>query len=83
MIQSVDSVRNEPSNSQSLNVAMLDIHSRAIQLRQNLMDATPYLYASLTNMIFSSIWIAVILGIFAMVKRKRESLKSFDRQEDI
>lgn len=78
MIQSVESVKNEPPNSQAFNAAMLDIHTRSVQLRQNLMDATPYMYASFSNMIFSSIWIAVILGIFAMLKRKKESLKSFD-----
>ncbi|HET8720132.1 MAG TPA: cellulose synthase family protein [Candidatus Nitrosotenuis sp.] len=81
MIQSVESVRNEPANSQTLNTAMLDIHIRSKQLTQNLMDATPYMYASFSNIVFTSIWIAVILGIFAMLKRKKESLKSFDSSD--
>jgi len=83
MIQSVESVRNEPDNSQAFNTAMIDIHYRSVQMRQNLMDATPYMYASFSNIVFSSIWIAVILGIFAVLKRKKENLKSYDRSDDV
>ncbi len=83
MIKSVESVKNEPANSEAFNTAMYDIHFRAIQLRQNLMDATPYMYASFSNIVFTSIWIAAILGVFAMLKRKKEHLKSYDKSEDV
>jgi cellulose synthase/poly-beta-1,6-N-acetylglucosamine synthase-like glycosyltransferase len=83
MIETVSAVKNEPPNSEAFNTAMYDIHFRAIQLRQNLMDATPYMYASFSNIVFSSIWIAAILGIFAVLKRKKESLKSYDKADDI
>jgi hypothetical protein len=83
MIESIESVRNEPPNSEAFNTAMIDIHSRAIQLRQNLMDATPYMYASFSNIVFTSIWIAAILGIFGILKRKKEHLKSYDKSDDI
>jgi hypothetical protein len=62
---------------------MFDIHVRAKEVRQNLMDATPYMYASFSNIVFSSIWIAAILGIFALLKRKKESLKSYDKADDV
>ncbi|MEM4252430.1 MAG: glycosyltransferase family 2 protein [Candidatus Nitrosotenuis sp.] len=83
MMETIVSVQNEPKNSEAFNTAMLDIHSRAIMIRQNLMDATPYMYASFSNIIFSSIWIAAILGIFAILKRKKEQLKSYDKSEDV
>jgi hypothetical protein len=47
------------------------------------MDATPYMYASFSNIVFTSIWIAAILGVFAMLKRKKEHLKSYDKSEDV
>jgi len=42
------------------------------------MDATPYMYVSPANMMFSAIWIAAIIGIFALLKRKKEQLKKED-----
>ncbi|HEX9845976.1 MAG TPA: cellulose synthase family protein [Candidatus Nitrosotenuis sp.] len=83
MIKSVESIKNEPANSEEFNTAMFDIHFRAIQLRLNLMDATPYMYASFSNIVFTSIWIAAILGVFTMLKRKKEHLKSYDKSEDV
>jgi cellulose synthase/poly-beta-1,6-N-acetylglucosamine synthase-like glycosyltransferase len=83
MITSIEAIRNEPVNSETFNTAMLNIHYAAIQMRQNLMDATPYMYASFSNIVFSSIWIATILGIFAVLKRKKARLKAYDTSEDV
>jgi cellulose synthase/poly-beta-1,6-N-acetylglucosamine synthase-like glycosyltransferase len=83
MVETVLSVQNEPKNSEALNTALIDLHARAIVVRQNLMDATPYMYASFSNIVFSSMWIAAILGIFAMLKRKKEQIKSYDKFEDV
>ena len=83
LIQTVDQVKSQPVSSVEYNTAMTDIHMRAIQIRQNLMDATPYMYASFSNIVFSSIWIAAILGIFAILKRKKDQLKAYDKLEDI
>ncbi|MFY9299782.1 MAG: cellulose synthase family protein [Candidatus Nitrosotenuis sp.] len=83
MIASVEGVRNEPVNSETFNTTMLNIHIAAVQMRQNLMDATPYMYASFSNIVFSSMWIAAILGIFAVLKRKKDKLKAYDKSEDV
>ncbi len=83
MIASIEGVRNEPVNSEAFNTAMLNLHYSAIQMRQNLMDATPYMYASFSNIVFSSVWIAAILGIFAVLKRKKDRLKAYDTSEDV
>ncbi len=83
LIESMESIKNEPKNSVVYSVAMSDLHLRAIQIRQNLMDATPYMYASFSNIVFSSIWIAAILGIFAILKRKKDQLSAYDKLEDV
>lgn len=83
MIASVEELTGEPSNKADFNTAMLHLQAGAIQIRQNLMDATPYMYASFSNIVFSSIWIAAILGIFAMMKRKKEQLKVYDKSDDV
>lgn len=83
MIASVEELTGEPSNKADFNTAMIHLQGEAIQIRQNLMDATPYMYASFSNIVFSSVWIAAILGIFAMMKRKKEQLKAYDKSDDV
>jgi hypothetical protein len=83
MIASIEGVSGEPVNSEAFNTAMINLHYSAIQMRQNLMDATPYMYASFSNIVFSSVWIAAILGIFAILKRKKDQLKAYDKSEDV
>jgi hypothetical protein len=36
------------------------------------------MYVSISNMLFGSIWVAVIIGIFALLKKKKEKLESFE-----
>jgi len=83
MITGVEELAGEPSNKADFNTAMLHLQVGAIQIRQNLMDATPYMYASFSNIVFSSVWIAAILGIFAIMKRKKEQLKAYDKSDDV
>jgi len=42
------------------------------------MDATPYMYVSPANMMLSVVWLAAIIGIFAVLKRKKEQLNKSD-----
>lgn len=83
MIANVEELTGEPSNKADFNTAMLHLQVGAIQIRQNLMDATPYMYASFSNIVFSSVWVAAILGIFAIMKRKKEQLKTYDKSDDV
>ena len=76
--ESVDYISTISKSSSDYHTAMLDINSRAVSLRTDIMEATPYMYVSLSNMLFSTIWIAAILGIFAALKRKKEQLKASD-----
>ncbi|MBI3622766.1 hypothetical protein HY212_01630, partial [Candidatus Pacearchaeota archaeon] len=49
----------------------------------NLLDAIPYMYVSFSNVVFSSIWIAAIIGIFAIIKRKKERLKAYEIADEV
>ena len=78
MLQSVENISSIPQDNAAYHTGMLDINNRADILRTNIMDATPYMYVSISNMFTSIIWMAVIVGIFAALKRKRTQLKESD-----
>ncbi len=83
MIISLEKISAVPKDSSAYHTGMLDMNVRANIVKENIMDATPYMYVSVSNMIFSSIWIAAILGIFAALKRKKEQLKTSDVADGI
>lgn len=68
-----------PKDSTAYYVAMMDISSRAVTLQKNLIEATPYMYVNLSNMIFATIWVAAILAIFAVLKKRRDKLTAFEQ----
>ncbi len=78
MLQSVENISSIPQDNAAYHTGMLDINNRADVLRTNIMDATPYMYVSISNIFTSVIWMAVIIGIFAALKRKRTQLKESD-----
>jgi hypothetical protein len=65
-------------DSAAFQTGMTNIGERSLSLRQNIMDATPYMFVSISNIIFSTMWIAAILGVFAILKRKKDQLNTFD-----
>ncbi|MDC0450542.1 glycosyltransferase [Nitrosopumilus sp.] len=78
MLQSIENISTVSQDNAAYHTGMLDVNNRADILRTNIMDATPYMYVSITNVFSSIIWIAVIVGIFAALKRKRTQLKESD-----
>ena len=78
MFAGLDEIASVSKDNAAYHTGMLDINDRALLLQTNIMDATPYMYVSPANMMFSAIWIAAIIGIFAMLKRKKEQLKKED-----
>jgi hypothetical protein len=83
MILSVEKISTVPEDSSAFHTGMIDVHERAADLRIHLMDATPYMYVSFSNIVFSCIWIAAIMGIFTMLKRKKDRLKSFEMSDEV
>ncbi len=57
--------------STEYNTGMYDIHASIGGIQKQLVDATPYLYVSFTNIMLSAVWIAVILALFAIMRRGR------------
>lgn len=78
MLVGIDEISSISKENSAYHTGMLDINDRAFILKINIMDATPYMYVSLANMMMSAIWIAAIIGIFAALKRKKEQLNKLD-----
>lgn len=78
MSSTVDKISTTSPDTAAFHTGMLNVHSQAIALVFNLLDATPYMYVSVSNMLFGSIWVAVIIGIFALLKKKKQSLDKHD-----
>ncbi len=78
MHETVEHISSVPKDSSDFHTGMIDINDRALSLRTDIMDATPYMYVSLSNMLFSIVWVAAIIGIFATLKRKKDQLKASD-----
>lgn len=83
MINSIEKISAVPKDSSAYHTGMLDVNSRAVRIQMNIVDATPYMYVSVSNMVFSTIWIAAILGIFAALKRKKDQLKAYDESQAV
>jgi len=75
MLSTVDKISTTSPDSAAFHTGMLNVHYQASAMIINLVDATPYMYASVSNMLFGSIWIAVIIGIFALLKKKKQSFE--------
>ena len=83
MITSIDKISTVPRDSSAYHTGMLDMNDRATLLKENIMDATPYMYVSISNIVFSTMWIAVIIGIFAVLKRKKDQLATIDEASGV
>ncbi len=78
MLVTAQTLTGVSPDSAAFQTGMTNIGERSLSLRQNIMDATPYMFVSISNIIFSTMWIAAILGIFAILKRKKDQLNTFD-----
>ena len=78
MIISAEKIQTVPKDSAAFHTGMMDIHDRSMIIQENLQDAVPYMYVSVSNIIFSVAWIAVIIVIFAVLKKKKEGMKKYD-----
>lgn len=78
MIVNVETISGVSEDSAAFHTGMTNMGERSLALRQNIMDATPYMFVSVSNIIFSTMWIAAILGIFTALKRKKDQLTAFD-----
>ena len=78
MITSVNEISSISKDNSAYHTGMLDINDRAEILKVNIMDSTPYMYVSPENMMMSVVWVAVVIGIITLLKRKKEQLQKID-----
>ena len=83
MIVSAEKITAVPTDSAAYHTGITDIRERAEVLQENLADAVPYMYVSFSNIIFSSIWIAALLAIFAVLNKKKQQMKEYDFSKDV
>ena len=83
MSANIEKISVIPRDSSAYHTGILDINAQATILKENLMDATPYMYVSVSNIVFSTLWIAVIIGIFAALKRKKDQLTMIDEASGV
>ena len=78
-----ETISGVSKDSAAFQTGISNIGERSLSIRQNIMDATPYMFVSVSNIIFSTMWIAAILGIFTALKRKKDQLTKFDETAGI
>jgi len=78
MITSVNEISSISKDNPAYHTGMLDINDRVKILKINIMDSTPYMYVSPENMMMSVVWVAVVIGIITLLKRKKEQLQKID-----
>ena len=83
MIISAEKITAVPTDSAAYHTGITDIRERAEVLQENLSDAIPYMYVSFSNIIFSSIWIAALLAIFAVLNKKKQQMNEYDLSKDV
>ena len=83
MIISAEKITAVPTDSAAYHTGVTAIRERGSVIQENLADAIPYMYVSFSNIIFTSIWIAAILAIFAVLNKKKQELKEYDVSKDV
>lgn len=71
IVARANSIASMEPYSTEYNSGMLDIHVSLDFIQQDMIDAMPYLYVSFTNIMLSALWIAIILALFAIIRRGR------------
>ncbi|HYY40026.1 MAG TPA: glycosyl transferase, partial [Nitrososphaera sp.] len=62
--------------SETYNVAIRDMHESARSIRTDLLEVIPYTYISLTNIVLAGLWVAIIIAIFAVMRKVRTRVKT-------
>jgi cellulose synthase/poly-beta-1,6-N-acetylglucosamine synthase-like glycosyltransferase len=62
--------------SETYNVAIRDMHESLRSIRTDLLEVIPYTYISLSNIMLAGLWVAVIIAIFAVMRKVRTRVKT-------
>ena len=78
MMSHAELAKSLPKDGAGYNMAIIVISSRAQTIHKNLADAIPYLYVSISNILFATIWIVAILGVFVALKKRRDKFMKLE-----
>jgi len=66
--------RIEP-HSTDYNTALEDLHASTRIIETNLIEAQPYIYGSLSNIVFTGVWVGLILLAYNLIRRKKKRIR--------
>jgi hypothetical protein len=81
MMDRLRGLSTAPRNTEEFNTGLMDARGQMTVLEESIVEAQPYVYVSFQNVLLSAVWIAVILLIFAAMKRGKAKMQEFDKIE--
>lgn len=80
VLSRANSIASLEPHSSAYSTGMNDVHVTLAAIQEDVIDAIPYMYVSTTNMAISAVWIAIILGLFAVMRRGKSRFQELDSQ---
>src|SRR5574341_326751 len=80
VLSRANSIASLEPHSSAYSTGMSDIHVTLFAMQKDIIDAIPYMYVSTTNMAISAVWIAIILGLFTVMRRGKSRFQELDSQ---
>jgi hypothetical protein len=71
VVSRANSISNIEPHSSAYSTGLEDMHVTLEAMQENIIEALPYMYVSTTNMMLSIVWIAIIMALFAVMRRGR------------
>jgi hypothetical protein len=68
-LERAESTSRMVPHSEQYNMAMRDMHKSTKALSLNLMEAIPYMYISVTNIMVAGLWVGAVIAIFAGMRK--------------
>jgi hypothetical protein len=81
ILSRANSISSMEPYSTEYNTGMEDMHASLKTLQDDLEEAIPYIYVSFTNIVLGAVWIAIILGMFAIIRRGRARFKEEEYED--
>jgi hypothetical protein len=80
VLSRANSIASLEPHSSAYSTGMADIHVTLVAMQKDIIDTIPYMYVSTTNMAISAVWIAIILGLFTVMRRGKSRFQEFESQ---
>ena len=79
MLLDVEMISAVPKDSSAYQTGMMKINGMSETIKKHIIEAAPFMYVSISNIMLATMWIAAILGIFMILKKKKERLQATDQ----